>query len=78
MADLILNNVDPVLSERILRLGLARGWGSRETLVRLLERGLENIESGALAGPGVGIRGGFSNSEAVALSEAISALKAVP
>ena len=69
MADLILKNIDPVLSERILRLSVARRWDARETVVRLLEQGLFAIENE--------VHGNLDNDEASALSEAIAALKQV-
>ncbi|MFT3763897.1 MAG: hypothetical protein QM761_15050 [Pseudoxanthomonas sp.] len=70
MADLVLKNIDPVLNERILRIGAARGWDVRETTVRLLEQGLFHAEQE--------LRSGFSPREADALADAIAALKQVP
>lgn len=69
MADLVLKNIDPVLSERIMRLSVKRRWDDRETVIRLLEQGLFAIENE--------VHGGFDNDEASALSEAIAALKQV-
>ena len=69
MADLLVNNIDPVLHDRLLRVAAARGWDLRETAVRLLEHGLLAAEQE--------ISRGFSSSEVDALSAAIAALKQV-
>lgn len=69
MADLLVNNIDPVLHDRLLRVAAARGWDLRETAVRLLEHGLLAAEQE--------ISRGFNSSEVDALSAAIAALKQV-
>ncbi|MFT4256527.1 MAG: hypothetical protein QM599_06170 [Pseudoxanthomonas sp.] len=70
MADLIVKDIDLVLEDRIRRIGLAHGWSSRETAVRLLEQGLFHAEQD--------LRTGFSTNEEHALSDAITALRQVP
>lgn len=40
MVDLVLHDISPELNERIQRLGLARGWTRRETVLHLLVQGL--------------------------------------
>ncbi len=69
MADLLVDNIDPVLHERLLRVAAARGWDLRETAIRLLEHGLLAAEQE--------ISRGFNRSEVDALSAAIAALKQV-
>ena len=70
MTDLLLRDIDPILADRIRRVSVARGWTQHETILRLLEQGLFASEHE--------VRGGFEESEADALAEAIAALKEVP
>ncbi len=70
MTDLLIRNLDPIMTERIQRVSAARGWSVDETISRLLEHGLFAMESE--------VRGGFSDPEVDALSDAIAALRAVP
>lgn len=70
MPDLVLRDIDPILAERIQRIGLARGWSPHETVMRLLEQGLFACEQE--------VRGGFESPEVDALSDAIAALKLLP
>lgn len=70
MTDLLIRNLDPILTDRIQRVATARGWSVEETISRLLEHGLFAMESE--------VRGGFSDPEVDALSDAIAALRAVP
>lgn len=70
MPDLVLRDIDSILAERLRRIGLARGWDQRETVVRLLEQGLFACEQE--------VRGGFESPEVDALADAIAALKLLP
>lgn len=70
MPDLVLRDIDPILAERILRIGVARGWTQQETVVRLLEQGLFACEQE--------VHGGFATPEVDALADAIAALKLLP
>ncbi|WCE05311.1 hypothetical protein [Pseudoxanthomonas sp. JBR18] len=70
MTDLLIRDLDPILTDRIQRVSAARGWSIPETIIRLLEHGLFSVESE--------VRGGFSDPEVSALSDAIAALRAVP
>jgi len=70
VTDLVLRDIDPILSERIRRVAQARGWSPDEAVLRLLEQGLFASEEE--------VRGGFENMEVGALSDAIAALKLLP
>lgn len=70
MTDLLIRDLDPILTDRIRRVSQARGWTTQETITRLLEHGLFSVEAE--------VRGGFSDPEVDALSDAIAALRAVP
>ncbi|UWX03949.1 hypothetical protein H1235_16705 [Pseudoxanthomonas sp. NC8] len=70
MTDLVLRDIDPILTERIRRVSVARGWTQHETILRLLEQGLFASEHE--------VRGGLENTEVDALSDAIAALKQLP
>jgi hypothetical protein len=70
MADLLLRDIEPMLSERLARVASARGWSLQETALRLLEQGLLVSEQE--------IRAGFASTEVDALAEAIAALKVLP
>lgn len=70
MTDIVLRDIDPVLAERIRRIGDARGWSLPETLLQLLEHGLNACEGdGAVR---------FDGKEASVLEAAIAALEQVP
>lgn len=70
MTDIVLRDIDPVLAERIRRIGEARGWSAPDTLLRLLEHGLNACEDeGAVR---------FDGKEAGVLEAAIAALEQVP
>ncbi len=70
MPDLLIPDVDPLLIERVRRIGLRRGWTQRQTLIALLESGLFHGER-------VG-DSHFANPEQAALAEAIAALQSLP
>lgn len=87
MADLILKDIDPVLNERLLRLGLARRWNSRDTVVRVLEAGLDAFEhemraelvsAAATAQPAPTASAPAANKEHDLFAEALNALQDVP
>ncbi len=70
MTDIVLRDIDPLLAERIKRLGDARGWPVHDTLLRVLEQGLHACEGhGAVH---------FEDSETGALEAAIAAMEQVP
>jgi hypothetical protein len=70
MTDIVLRDIDPLLAERIKRLGDDHGWSVHETLLRILERGLHACED---RGPMH-----FEANEAGVLEEAIAAMEEVP
>ncbi len=70
MADLLLQDVDPMILDRIARLAVARGWTQAQTCVAVLEQGLFSTE--------LEVRSGFADPEVDALAEAIAALQALP
>ena len=70
MTDIVLRDIDPVLAERMRRIGEARGWSPVETLSRLLEYGLYQAE-----GDG---RVRLDDRESTALESAIAAMEQVP
>ena len=70
MTDIVLHDIDEVLADRIRRISEARGWSLPDTLLRLLEHGLDVHE-----GDG---RSRFDEREASALELAIAALEEVP
>ncbi len=87
MANLVLKDIDPVLNERLLRLGLTQRWNSRDTIMRVLEQGLEYFDAQrraaeAPAAPSVTTGGSVvapaPASEKDMLAEAIAALENVP
>lgn len=70
MTDIVLRDIDPVLAERIRRIGEARGWSLPDTLLELLEHGLNACEGdGAVR---------FDGRESSVLEAAISAMEQVP
>ena len=70
MPDIVLRDIDPVLAERLRRVGEQRNWSPGQTLLELLERGLDAVE-----GDG---RMRFDHSEADVLHAAIAAMEGVP
>jgi hypothetical protein len=70
MADLLLRDIDPILTERIARVAAARGWTVSYTALYLLEQGLYACEQE--------VSGGLANREVDALADAIAALKQLP
>jgi hypothetical protein len=70
VTDIVLRDIDPLLAERIKRLGDARGWPVHDTLLQVLEQGLHACEN---HGPVH-----FEASETGALEAAIAAMEAVP
>lgn len=70
MPDLLIQDVDPEMIERIRRICAARCWTQRQALLALLESGLFHGERDAA--------GGFANPEQAALADAIAALQALP
>jgi hypothetical protein len=70
VTDIVLHDIDEVLAERIRRISEARGWSLPDTLLRLLDHGLDVYE-----GDG---RSRFDEREASALELAIAALEQVP
>ena len=70
MTDIVLHDIDEVLADRIRRISEARGWSLSDTLLRLLDHGLDVYE-----GDG---RSRFDEREASALELAITALEQVP
>lgn len=67
MAETILLDIDPLLLERIRRVGQAHGWEQQQTLLYLLEHGLFACESELAAR--------FDDSDSQALQAAIAALE---
>ncbi len=70
MGDIVLKDIDPVLTERIRNASQARGWGVPETLQWLLEKGLDVYEQGQ----GVSL----DENQSGALKAAIAALEGIP
>lgn len=70
MTDIVLQDIDPLLADRIRALSQSRGWGMHETLLKLIEHGLYHCED---AGAGQ-----FDSRESDVLKDAISALEQVP
>ena len=70
MTDIVLRDIDPLLFERIRRIGQARGWDMAETLLHVLTHGLDGFEGGAAPV--------FADTEFHVLEEAIAALEHVP
>ena len=70
MTDIILHDIDPLLLDRIKRVATTRSWPLQEALMHLLEHGLFACEAELAAR--------FSDTDAMALQAAISALEGVP
>ncbi|RPE74723.1 hypothetical protein EDC50_3135 [Vulcaniibacterium tengchongense] len=70
MTDIVLQDIDPLLLDRIRRVAAARGWSLQEASMHLLEHGLFACEAELAAR--------FNDSDAAALREAIAALEGIP
>ncbi|WP_045757624.1 hypothetical protein [Xanthomonas albilineans] len=70
MTDLLLRDIDPLMFERIGHIAVARGLTQHQTVLALIEQGLFASEQD--------LRKGFKSVELDALSEAITALRALP
>jgi len=70
VTDIVLRDIDPILADRIRRIGEARGWSAPETLLNLLEVGLYDVEHDG--------RARFDDRESTALESAIAAMEQVP
>ena len=70
MTDIVLHDIDPLLAQRLRRIGEVRGWSVADTLLHVLKQGLQAFEGGAT----VHLR----DHEAGALEAAIAALERVP
>lgn len=70
MTDIVLQDIDPVLADRIRALAQARGWSMHDTLLKLIEHGLYHCEDAG--------EGAFDSRESDVLKDAISALEQVP
>ena len=70
MTDIVLRDIDPLLFERLRRIGEARGWDIPDTLLHVMTHGLEGFEGGSAPV--------FADAEAHALEAAIAALEHVP
>ena len=70
MTDIILHDIDPLLLDRIKRVAGQRSWALQEALMHLLEHGLFACEAELAAR--------FTDTDAMALQAAISALEGVP
>ncbi|MDB6164292.1 MAG: hypothetical protein JWL98_1724 [Xanthomonadaceae bacterium] len=70
MTDIVLHDIDPRLHERIATIGRLRGWDIAETLLQVLEHGLEAFDSDAAAI--------LADNEISVLEAAIAALEHVP
>ncbi|GAB3737881.1 hypothetical protein GCM10028862_23740 [Luteimonas pelagia] len=71
MTDIVLRDIDPALAARLRALSDSRGWPIHETLLKVVELGLQRCESGALPSA-------LESAEADLLREAIGALEQVP
>ena len=69
MTDIVLRDIDAVLSDRLKMLAEQRGWEIHHTLLTVIEQGLYACESGALVH--------LDDREANALQQAIAALEKV-
>lgn len=70
MTDIVLQDIDPLLADRIRALAQARGWSIHETLLKLIEHGLYHCEDAG--------EGSFDSRESDVLKDAIAALEQVP
>lgn len=70
MTELVLRDIDPLLTDRIRRVADARRWSVPQTLAYLVEQGLYAVEAE------MNIR--FSEKDSDVLREAIAALESVP
>jgi len=70
VTDIILHNLDPVLSDRLRRVAEARGWSLQRTALHLIETGLFAVEAE--------MAGRFEDHDSRALQEAIAAMEGIP
>jgi len=70
MTDIVLRGIDVVMAERLRRIGQAHGWEMAETLLRVLDLGLDVFEGRDA------VR--LADHEAYVLQAAIVALQQVP
>lgn len=70
MTDIILRDIDATLADRIRRIGEAFGWSPPDTLLHLLEHGLDACEGDGKAR--------LDAAERDILGSAIQALESVP
>lgn len=70
VTDIILHNLDPVLSDRLRRVAEARGWSLQRTALHLIETGLFAVEAE--------MAGRFETHDSDALQQAIAALEGIP
>lgn len=70
MTEMILRDIDPLLSDRIRRIAEGRRWTLPQTLAHLVEQGLYAVEAE------MNVR--FSDKDSDVLREAIAALESVP
>lgn len=70
VTDIILHNLDPVLSDRLRRVAELRGWSLQRTALHLIETGLFSVEAE--------MAGRFEAQDSRALQEAIAALEGIP
>lgn len=70
MTDIILHNLDPVISDRLRRVAELRGWSLQRTALHLIEAGLFAVEAE--------MAGRFEDHDSRALQEAIAALEGIP
>lgn len=70
VTDIILHNLDPVLSDRLRRVAEMRGWSLQRTALHLIETGLFAVEAE--------LAGRFEDHDARALQEAIAAMEGIP
>lgn len=69
MNETVLLDIEPVLLERVRRLGAAKGWSQQATFTQLLEHGLFACE--------VEVAARLDDSDADALKAAIDALEQI-
>jgi hypothetical protein len=70
VTDIVLRDIEPVLADRLRRIGEARGWDMPQTLSHVLETGLDACEGEDAIQ--------LADHEASALEAAIAAMERVP
>lgn len=70
VTDILLHNLDPVISDRLRRVAETRGWSLQRTALHLIETGLFAVEAE--------MAGRFEDHDSRALREAIEALEGIP